>query len=73
MPQGKWMWGHNPERYVVENFRKAREHVETGAPFENTNLPPGHKPETWTLEGEVANEKAGIVFDPTNNGDWSVC
>ncbi|KAI1460427.1 hypothetical protein F4805DRAFT_465624 [Annulohypoxylon moriforme] len=73
MPQGKWMWGHNPERYVVENFQKAREHIETGAPFENTNLPPGHKPETWTLEGEVEKEKSGSVFDPTANGDWSVC
>ncbi|KAI2463289.1 hypothetical protein F4781DRAFT_417159 [Annulohypoxylon bovei var. microspora] len=72
LPQGKWVWGHNAEKYVVDNFRQAREHIETGAPFENTNLPPGYKPEPWTLEGEVEKEKNGDVFDPRSNGDWCV-
>ncbi|KAI1504704.1 monooxygenase [Biscogniauxia marginata] len=71
---GRWHWGHNSEKYATENFEKARAHLETGAPFVNTNLPPGHKWEQWTLAGEIAKEQAGDLLpgDLRQNGDWGV-
>ncbi|KAJ5617337.1 monooxygenase [Penicillium hordei] len=73
MRQGKWLWTHNSEAYAAENFDKARAHLESGAPFQNTNLPVGHQFEDWTLEDEVEKEKRGIVVpDLKLNGDWSV-
>ncbi|KAI1493910.1 monooxygenase [Biscogniauxia mediterranea] len=71
---GKWHWGHNSEKYATENFEKARAHLESGAPFEHTNLPPGHKFEEWTLEGEMAKEQTGVnlAADLRLNGDWGV-
>ncbi|KAI5922880.1 FAD/NAD(P)-binding domain-containing protein [Camillea tinctor] len=71
---GKWHWGHNVEQYATENFHKARAHLESGAPFEHKNLPPGHKFEEWTLEGEMAKEKSNLnlAADLRSNGDWGV-
>lgn len=69
---GKWIWTHNPENYATENFDRARAHLESGTTFTNTNLPPGHKPESWTLDKIIQNEKAGIFEDLTQNGDWSL-
>ncbi|GKZ22571.1 hypothetical protein AbraCBS73388_008732 [Aspergillus brasiliensis] len=73
MRQGKWIWCHNPERYATENYTQAHASLKSGAPFQNTNLPPGHKFEDWTLEDEVEKEKMGIaVPDLKQNGDWSI-
>ncbi|KAL7629195.1 hypothetical protein AAE478_000715 [Parahypoxylon ruwenzoriense] len=71
---GKWLWAHNAEKYATENFAKARAHVENGAPFENTNLPAGHKWQDWTMESEIAKQRAGIatVQELRENGDWSL-
>ncbi|OTB08689.1 hypothetical protein M426DRAFT_159593 [Hypoxylon sp. CI-4A] len=71
---GKWLWTHNPEKYATENFAKARDHLEKGTPFENTNLPLGHKWSDWTMEEEFAKQKAGIVTkeELNRNGDWSM-
>ncbi|KAI1806444.1 FAD/NAD(P)-binding domain-containing protein [Daldinia bambusicola] len=73
MLMGKWLWAHDPEKYATENFYKAYAHLETGSPFENTNLPPGHKWSDWTVEEELANQKAGIptILEFKSNGDWS--
>ncbi|KAI0135212.1 hypothetical protein F4814DRAFT_454506 [Daldinia grandis] len=54
---GKWLWAHNPEKYATENFRKACEHLETGSPFDNTNLPPGYKWSGWTVEANSPSKK----------------
>ena len=72
MLQGKWLWGHNPEKYATENFAKAQAHLESGSPFENTNLPPGHKWSDWTMESELAKQKAGIdtTEELKGNGYW---
>ncbi|KAI1448130.1 FAD/NAD(P)-binding domain-containing protein [Annulohypoxylon stygium] len=74
MLQGKWLWGHNPEKYATENFAKARAHLEDGSPFENTNLPPGHKWSDWTMESEFAKHKAGIdtTEEIKGNGYWGL-
>lgn len=67
------MWTHHSEAYAAENFDKARAHLESGTPFQNTNLPVGHQYEDWTLEEEIEKEKLGIVVpDLKLNGDWSV-
>ncbi|KAI0897021.1 hypothetical protein F4806DRAFT_495528 [Annulohypoxylon nitens] len=66
---GKWVWTHNPERYAAENFAKARAHLETGAHFEHTNLPVGHKWTSWNMQEVIENEKQGV--DLKSNGDWS--
>ncbi|KAJ5399673.1 hypothetical protein N7465_010162 [Penicillium sp. CMV-2018d] len=69
---GKWLWTHNAEKYAAANFDAARENLEFGRPFQNTNLPPGHKFEHWTMEGELEKEKTGVFTqDLRNNGDWS--
>ncbi|KAI1856413.1 hypothetical protein JX265_011660 [Neoarthrinium moseri] len=70
--KGKWLWTHNAERYATDNFHRAKDHLEIGTPFSNTNLPPGHKPESWTLTEQMEKEKAGLVEDLTSNGDWSL-
>ncbi|KAI1382340.1 FAD/NAD(P)-binding domain-containing protein [Hypoxylon crocopeplum] len=71
---GKWLWAHNPEKYATENFAKARAHLEKGGPFENTNLPPGHKWKPWTMEGELSKQRAGImtIQELKQNGDWGL-
>ncbi|KAI0381983.1 FAD/NAD(P)-binding domain-containing protein [Hypomontagnella monticulosa] len=71
---GKWLWGHNPEIYATENFAKALDHLEKGTPFENTNLPPGHKWSDWTVEEELAKQRAGIITlnELKFNGDWTM-
>ncbi|KAI5923147.1 monooxygenase [Camillea tinctor] len=71
--QGKWLWSHNSELYATENFQKARAHIEHGASFENTNMPPGHKFSDWTLADESARAIDGVfVQDLKTNGDWSI-
>ncbi|GKT71531.1 FAD binding domain protein [Colletotrichum tofieldiae] len=73
MLQGKWIWSHNPELYAKNNFCAARAAIEAGTDFENTNLPPGHKWESWTMEKELEKEATGVFLqDLKNNGDWGV-
>ncbi|KAH6652633.1 hypothetical protein BKA67DRAFT_691983 [Truncatella angustata] len=69
---GKWVWIHDAEKYAKLNFHKARAHLETGAEFQNTNLPPGYRYEPWTIQKEVEREKNGVKSDLTSNGDWSL-
>ncbi|KAH6857083.1 putative monooxygenase [Chaetomium sp. MPI-CAGE-AT-0009] len=70
---GKWLWQHNAERYATANFEAARQSVELGSVFRNTNLPRGHVFEDWTMESELEKEKAGIfVQDLKTNGEWTL-
>jgi hypothetical protein len=46
---GDWLILHDPEKYTHDNYHKAAEHLLTGAPFENTNIPPGYKYKPWTV------------------------
>lgn len=70
---GKWIWTHQPERYATDNFAAARTHLETGAPFEHTNIPKGFKWEPWSMDEETRKEKEGIhTLDLKSNGDWSI-
>ena len=72
---GKWVWMHNSERYATDKFAQALAHLETGAPFEHTNISPGFRwEEGWTMDKELEKEKLGIKTENLKrNGDWSVC
>ncbi|TDZ20003.1 FAD-dependent monooxygenase mdpD [Colletotrichum orbiculare MAFF 240422] len=74
MGLGKWIWTHNAEFYATERFAEARAHLETGSPFEHTNLPPGFKwQDGWTMQDEVEKEKQGInTPDLKLNGYWGI-
>ncbi|KAF7192510.1 FAD-dependent monooxygenase fsr3 [Pseudocercospora fuligena] len=67
---GRWVWDHNAEEYAKENFEACLEHVRDGKPFENTNLPPGHKYQPWSLESETKRMEAGERSTLKENGDW---
>ncbi|KFY84702.1 hypothetical protein V500_09074, partial [Pseudogymnoascus sp. VKM F-4518 (FW-2643)] len=70
---GKWVWMHNSERYATDKFAQALAHLETGASFEHTNIPPGFRwEEGWTMDKELEKEKLGIKTENLKrNGDWS--
>lgn len=68
---GRWIWNHDPEAYVRDNYVACLAHLVDGKPFQNTNLPPGHVYRPWTLESEKRREMAGIKSDLKQNGDWS--
>lgn len=71
--QGKWIWTHNPEQYATTEFYRARSCLESGAEFHNTNLPPGYVWTPWTIEEEMAKERAGVHSqDLKKNGYWGV-
>ncbi|KAI0455921.1 FAD/NAD(P)-binding domain-containing protein [Xylaria acuta] len=68
---GRWIWQHNPEDYAREQFTAALDHLQTGTPFENTNLPKGHVYEDWDVESELKKQAAGVPSQLMSNGDWS--
>ncbi|KAI0509397.1 hypothetical protein F5B22DRAFT_638046 [Xylaria bambusicola] len=68
---GRWIWQHNPETYAQERFTAALDHLQTGAPFENTNLPKGHVYKDWDVESELKKQDTGVLPDLMSNGDWS--
>jgi hypothetical protein len=67
---GRWVWNHNPEHYAHDNYDQCLAHLETGAPFHNTNLPPGHVYQPWSLSSETKRMRAGIKSTLKENGDW---
>ncbi|KAI0554527.1 FAD/NAD(P)-binding domain-containing protein [Xylaria curta] len=68
---GRWIWQHNPEDYARERFTAALDHLQTGTPFENTNLPKGHVYADWDVESELKKQAAGVPTQLRSNGDWS--
>ena len=69
MQVGKWINLHDPEQYVYQNWDKCVDHVVYGAPFQNTNTPPGYEYEPWTID-ELLN--ASIEErEVADAGDWS--
>ncbi|KAJ8107874.1 hypothetical protein ONZ43_g6597 [Nemania bipapillata] len=68
---GRWIWQHKPEDYAREQFAAALDHLQTGAPFENTNLPNGHVYADWDVESELKKQAEGVPSQLMSNGDWS--
>ncbi|KAL3254885.1 hypothetical protein ABHI18_008657 [Aspergillus niger] len=63
---GKWLWQHNVDKYATANFEAARQSIELGNAFKNTNLPRGHVSQDWTMESQLAKEMAGIFIQDLN-------
>ncbi|KAE8383136.1 hypothetical protein BDV26DRAFT_287922 [Aspergillus bertholletiae] len=68
---GRWVWNHDPGRYAQDNYDACLAHLENGTPFSNTNLPPGHVYQPWSLESETKRMQAGQKSTLKENGDWS--
>lgn len=66
---GKWIWAHDPEKYAYDNYGKALDHVRSGAPFQNTNIPPGYVHRPWSVDQVMADIEAGKPLEL--EGDWS--
>ncbi|KAH7235412.1 maackiain detoxification [Fusarium tricinctum] len=66
---GDWVSQHDPELYAYDAYGKCIHNLITGAPFENTNIPPGHHTKPWTVAELLAYADRGerIIDD----GDWS--
>ncbi|RYP83146.1 hypothetical protein DL769_001452 [Monosporascus sp. CRB-8-3] len=64
-----WVSQHDPEQYAYDMYEKCANHILAGAPFQNTNTPPGHTFKTWTVSELLGYADRGerIVDD----GDWS--
>ena len=67
----KWLFKHDPEGYVYEKYGQAFAHLVSGAKFQNTNLPPGHKFRPWTIEEIHEDVLAGKSVIDLLDGDWS--
>lgn len=66
---GSWLFDHDPEEYVEENFESALAHLRDGTPFRNTNRPTKVDYQPWTIDGLVDALDKGV---PTIlDGDWS--
>ncbi len=68
---GRWVWNHNPETYARDNYAACLAHLAEGTPFKNTNVPPGHVYQPWSLESESKRMQAGVKSNLKQNGDWS--
>jgi hypothetical protein len=66
---GQWIWRHEPEQYVHDNYSKALDHVQNGTPFQNTNIPPGYVHESWGVDELMAKIKEGDILEFA--GDWA--
>jgi hypothetical protein len=69
---GRWIWGHDTEKYAEENYTKCLASLRDEAPFENTNLPPGYVYQEWSLQSEQKRMAAGIRSNLKENGYWGV-
>lgn len=47
---GAWITEHDPEKYALENYESALEHLKSGTTFKNTNTPPGMVYRPWTID-----------------------
>jgi hypothetical protein len=65
---GKWVM-HDAEMYAYDNYGKALFHILTGAPFKNTNIPPGYTYRSWTIKEIMSRIDSGEVLQ--FEGEWS--
>ena len=69
MQVGRWVIQHDPEQYVYDSWSKCVNHIVSGAPFQNTNIPPGYTYKPWTID-ELLNAAAD-EREMVDAGDWS--
>ena len=57
IPQPDWLYGADAEAYGYANFDAVMAQLRDGKPFQNTNLPPGHVHQDWTIESMMELDK----------------
>ena len=67
----KWLFRHDPESYVEEKWVEATTYLADGGEFLNTNIPPGHKFEEWTIQDIQKQMAEGKRVEDLLDGDWS--
>lgn len=67
----EWIFRHDPEAYAYEKYGQAFAHLVSGAEFQNTNTPPGHKFEPWTITQLYKDIEQGKKMEDLLDGDWS--
>lgn len=67
----RWIFQHDPEAYAYEKYGLAFASVVAGAPFRNTNIPPGHEFAPWTIEEVLRDIEQGKRIEDFLDGDWS--
>jgi 2-polyprenyl-6-methoxyphenol hydroxylase-like FAD-dependent oxidoreductase len=67
----KWLFQHEPEAYAYEKYGQAFAHLICGAPYQNTNTPPGHVVRPWTIEEIHKDARKGKKLAEFLDGDWS--
>lgn len=66
------MWSHLPEQYAADHYWDALTAIRAGKAFENTNLPPGHVFEDFSMEQELKRQKLKTPSGLKKNGDWTI-
>ena len=66
---GRWIWLHDADKYVYDNYDKAHDHVQSGVPFHNTNVPPGYVYEPWSVNQLMADVQGGE--EVARSGNWT--
>ena len=67
----KWLFRHDPEKYVDERWEQAVAHLVGGREFRNTNIPPGHLFREWTIDEIQRQIGEGKRVEDLLDGDWS--
>jgi hypothetical protein len=65
---GRWLYEHDAEQYVYDNWQACLNHMCSGATFKNTNIPPGYEYEPWTMESLMKTVENGQTA--VDAGDW---
>ncbi|CAG5149296.1 uncharacterized protein ALTATR162_LOCUS2335 [Alternaria atra] len=70
----KWVWSHDPEAYVYENYEKSAKSLKEGVDMKDEdkfepNYPRGYKYEPWSIEKIMDDMRAGKPID-LGAGDW---
>lgn len=58
-----WIWQHDPEQYAIDHYRSAFTHLVYGAPFHNTNTPPGYVYRPWIIDDLLNPKRNGQDLD----------
>ncbi|KAK3700728.1 hypothetical protein LTR37_015810 [Vermiconidia calcicola] len=69
----KWIWSHDPEIYVYENYERNVDAMKRGVRFEDSdippNFPPGYRYEPWSIDSMMDSMRKGMPVD-LGPGDW---
>ncbi|KAI1878464.1 hypothetical protein JX265_000396 [Neoarthrinium moseri] len=69
-----WVWSHDPEQYVYDNYDKAIQNMNQGIVFQEDtsippNYPPGYRYESWSIDQIMNDVRNGRPVD-LGPGNW---